>query len=185
METSQYRFTFERKMNEVFEALELDPKRALKIIQKEIDQRGKKIDANIMHSLRVVRAMVLDRNNRLEEAREEIFGVFTAMKESNIVDHYLLDTIQRTTSRMQESKLFTTKYLEVVEHLQGQNTGDKELTFKLYEGSLMYNKFAKAAKMAAKMVQAFNEPSFSLPQVQCLYMDSQAWLGGSQSPMTL
>ena len=32
METSQYRFTFERKMNEVFEALELDPKRALKII---------------------------------------------------------------------------------------------------------------------------------------------------------
>jgi len=39
METSQYRFTFERKMHEVFEALELDPKRALKIIQKEIEQR--------------------------------------------------------------------------------------------------------------------------------------------------
>ena len=32
METSTYRFTFERKMNEVFEALEVDPKRALKII---------------------------------------------------------------------------------------------------------------------------------------------------------
>ena len=119
METSQYRFTFERKMNEVFEALELDPKRALKIIQKEIDQRGKKIDAMIMHSLKVVRAMVLDRNNRLEEARDEIFGVFTALKESNTVDHYLLDTLQRTTSRMQESKIFNAKYLEVVEHLQG------------------------------------------------------------------
>lgn len=39
METSQYRFTFERKMNEVFEALEVDPKRALKIISKEIEQR--------------------------------------------------------------------------------------------------------------------------------------------------
>lgn len=80
METSSYRFTFERKMTEVFEALELDPKRALKIIQKEIEQRGKKIDENIMHSLQVVRAMVLDRNNRLEDARNEIFGVFNAIK---------------------------------------------------------------------------------------------------------
>lgn len=42
----------------------------------------------------------------------------------------------------------------------------------LYEGCLQNNKFAKAAKMAGRMVQAFGEPSFSLPQVQCLYMDS-------------
>ena len=53
--------------------------------------------------------------------------------------------------------------LEIVEHLQGRNTDDKELTFTLYEGSLMNNKFAKAAKMAGRMVQAFSEPSFSLP----------------------
>ena len=71
----------------------------------------------IMHSLKVVRAMVFDRNNRLEEAREEIFGVFTAIKETSGIDHYLLDTLQRTTARMQESKQFMTKYLEVVEHL--------------------------------------------------------------------
>ena len=77
------------------------------------------------------------------------------------------------------------KYLEIVEHLQGRNTDDKELTFTLYEGSLMNNKFAKAAKMAGRMVQAFNEPSFSLPQVQCLYMDSQKWLGGTGSPISL
>jgi len=32
MENSPYRFTFERKMHEIFEALEVDPKRALKII---------------------------------------------------------------------------------------------------------------------------------------------------------
>ena len=83
MESSQYRFTFERKMNEVFEALELDPKRALKIIQKEIDQRGKKIDENTMSSLRVVRAMVLDRNNRIDEARNEILGVFECIKNNS------------------------------------------------------------------------------------------------------
>ena len=34
------------------------------------------------------------------------------------------------------------------------------------------NKFAKAAKMAAKMVNSFKESSFALIQVQCLYMDS-------------
>lgn len=73
---------------------------------------------------------------------------------------------------MQESKIFSAKYLEIVEHLQAQNPDDKELTFTLYEGSLMNNKFAKAAKMAARMSQKFEELSFSLPQVQCLYMDS-------------
>ena len=80
-------------MNEVFEALELDPKRALKIIQKEIDQRGKKIEPTIMLSLRVVRAMVYDKNNRLEEAGEEVLGVLDQIKSSGAVDHYLLDTI--------------------------------------------------------------------------------------------
>ena len=62
-------------MHEVFEALELDPKRALKIIVKDIEQRGKKIEPTIMLSLVVVKAMVLDKNNRFEEAREEILGV--------------------------------------------------------------------------------------------------------------
>ena len=80
METSQYRFIFERKMNEVFEALELDPKRALKIIQKEVDARQGKIDATIMGSLRVVRALVLDKCRRTEEAKEEILGVLDLMK---------------------------------------------------------------------------------------------------------
>jgi len=81
--------------------------------------------------------------------------------------------------------MFLEKYFETVEKLQGRNPDDKELTFTLYEGSLKHNKFAKAAKMAAKMAKDFNEPSFILPQVQCLYMDSQKWLGGTQSPISL
>lgn len=163
METSQYRYIFERKMNEVFEALDLDPRRALKIIQKEIEVRAKKIDATILGSLRVVRAMVLDKCKRIEDAREEIFGVFAMILDTKVVDHYLLDTLSRTCSRMAESKIFMDKYLELVEKLQGLNPDDKELTFALYEGSLQNNKFSKAAKMAAKMAQQFKEPAFSLP----------------------
>ena len=185
METSPYRFTFERKMHEVFEALEVDPKRALKIIQKEIETRAKKIDESIMASLKVVRALVLDKCNRLEEAREDIFGVLKVLRDTSNIDHYLLDTIQRTASRMVEGQTFLAKYLELIEYLQGKNPQDKELTFTLYEGSLKNNKYAKAAKMAAKMVQSFGESSFSLPQVQCLYMDSQPWLGGTSSPISL
>lgn len=93
METSQYRFTFERKMKEIFECLELDPKRALKIIIKEIEQRHNKIEATTMLSLYVVKAMVLDKNNRLDEARDEILGVLNQIEKSQAVDHYLLDTI--------------------------------------------------------------------------------------------
>ena len=66
-----------------------------------------------------MRALVLDRNNRMEEAREEILGVLEQVREENMVDHYLLDTLQRTTSSMKDSKLFLAKYLEIVEHLQG------------------------------------------------------------------
>ena len=93
METSQYRFTFERKMHEIFEALELDPKRALKIVQKEIDARAKKVDPSILATLKIVKANVLDRNNRFDEAKAEIFGVLEQLNsEDQPVDHYLLDT---------------------------------------------------------------------------------------------
>ena len=66
---------------------------------------------------------------------------------------------------MNDSQLYLDRYLEVVEQLQAQNQEDKELTFALYEGCLKNNRFPKAAKMAGRMVQQFNEPSFSLPQV--------------------
>lgn len=66
---------------------------------------------------------------------------------------------------MQDGLIFMAKYLETVELLHTKNPDDKELTYTLYEGSLQNNRFAKAAKMAAKMVQSFNEHSFALPQV--------------------
>ena len=138
-----------------------------------------------MGALRCVRGTVLDKCNRVEEARQEIFGVLDQISSSETFDQYLLDTVQRTSRSMQESQIFAKRYLEVVEALQAKNPNEKDLTFMLYEGSLQNNKFSKAAKMAAKMAQAFNEPSFSLPQVQCLYMDSQKWLGGEQSPISL
>ena len=105
-----------------------------------------------MASLRVVRATVLDRCNRIEEAREEIFGVLDMIKSTELFDQYLLDTIQRTTRSLQEANIFKEKYLETVELLQTKNPNEKELTFMLYEGCLQNNKFGKAAKMAARMV---------------------------------
>ena len=72
MEKSQYYHTFDRKVREVLEDLEIDPKKALKTIQKEIDARGKKIEPIFMLNLRIVRSLCLDRNNRLEEARDDI-----------------------------------------------------------------------------------------------------------------
>ena len=74
-----------------------------------------------------------------------------------------MDTLQRTCRRMKKRNEILAKYLEVVEHFQEKDPEDKELTFTLYEGCLKSNKFAKAAKMAAKMAKDFNEPSFALP----------------------
>lgn len=77
---SSYAYLFERKMGEVFDHLDVDPKRALKTIQKEIDARGKKIAPSEMLQLRVVKALVLERNNRVTEARDEIFSIFNEIE---------------------------------------------------------------------------------------------------------
>ena len=131
--------------------LEIDPKRALKIVQKEIQQQNSKLDYSILGSLKVINALCLECNNRFEEADEEIFGVLTECRNANKADTYLLDTIQRTSRRMKKVKEIQAKYLEVVEHFQEQDPNNKELTFTLYEGCLKSGRFAKAAKMAAKM----------------------------------
>ena len=56
------------------------------MIQKEIDTRGKKLEIEQMMNLRVLRALVLERINRTEEAREEILGVLAEIRSNDIVD---------------------------------------------------------------------------------------------------
>ena len=90
----------------------------------------------MMLSLRLVRALVLERNNRAEEAREEVLGVLAEIKSNDMTDGCLLETYTRTASRMQDRKLFMAKYLEVVEYLLTKKPQDKDLAFTMYEGSL-------------------------------------------------
>lgn len=47
------------------------------------------------------------------------------------------------------------KYLELVENLLSKNPQDREVVMSVYESSLRCNKFDKAAKMAAKLVNNF------------------------------
>ena len=100
--TTTYSATLERKLTEVFDHLEVDSKRALKIVLKEIETRGKKIQQAELMQLRIVKALVLENNYRYSEARDELLGVLNEIKKNNLVDHYVLDTFLKTTSRMQE-----------------------------------------------------------------------------------
>jgi hypothetical protein len=43
VEPSPYQAVFERKMQEVFDFLDIDPKKSLRLIEKEISSRGKKV----------------------------------------------------------------------------------------------------------------------------------------------
>ena len=97
--------------------LDIDPKRALKLIQKEIDNRGKKLEPVLMLNLKLVLALVLERNNRADDARDEVLGVLKEIRENDISDPYLLSAFSRYVARMQDRSLFTAKYLEVVEYL--------------------------------------------------------------------
>ena len=52
-----------------------------------------------------------------------------------------------------------------MENLLTKNPKDREVVMSVYESSLRCNKFDKAAKMAAKLTNQFNDPSYMLAQV--------------------
>jgi hypothetical protein len=107
---SAYAYTFERKVTEIFDFLEVDPKKSLKIITKEIDSRGKKILKSELLQLRIIKGVVLERNLRVSEASEEIFGVLDDIEKEKILDHFLLDTLQRSVSRMIHKDQYMVRY---------------------------------------------------------------------------
>lgn len=149
---TNYTATLERKITEIFEHLEADPKRALKVVLKEIESRGKKIQAGELMQLRIVKALTLEESNRLVESKDEILSVLDEIRKSTAVDHYVLDTFLRTTQRMQDRNFYQQEYFKVIEILHSKNPKDKELTHSLYTGSLANGNFGTAAKMASKMV---------------------------------
>ena len=103
---SNYTATLERKITEIFEHLEADPKRALKVVLKEIESRGKKIQPGELMQLRIVKALTLEESNRLAESRDEVLGVLEDIKKMSTVDHYVLDTFLKTSQRMQDRHFY-------------------------------------------------------------------------------
>lgn len=77
---SNYAAIYDRKAQEVMDTLEVNPKNALKIITKEIDTRGSKILPHELMMLRVIKAVVTERNMRSAEAKQDIFGVLSEIE---------------------------------------------------------------------------------------------------------
>ena len=138
---SAYAPTYERKVKEIFEFLEVDPKKALKLIQKEIETRAKKILPTEMASLKIIKAYVLEKNLKIAEAKADVFGVFDELTKIDVVDHYCLDTLMSTVCRMIHRDEYMARYLQLVESLLGNHPKDKDLVKSCYEGSLKNNKF--------------------------------------------
>ena len=55
-------------------------------MQKEIDTKGKKILLTELLNLRIIRGIVLERNLKFQEAKEEILGVFDDMLKNDVTD---------------------------------------------------------------------------------------------------
>ncbi len=92
-------------------------------------------------------------------------SVFDEIAKNDIVDHYVLDTLVRTASRMTHKTEYMQRYQEVIESLQNNHPKDKELVKSVYEGSLRNNKFSQAAKMASKLTNNFSEQGYVLSQI--------------------
>ena len=119
----------------------MDPKKALKLIQKEIEVRAKKISPTEMASLKIIRALCLEKNIKIDEAKADVFGVFDELTKIDVVDHYCLDTLMSTCSRMIHREDYMTRYLQLVESLLTNHPKDKDLIKSCYEESIKNNKF--------------------------------------------
>jgi len=64
----------------------VDPKKSLRIVQKEIDTKGKKILLTELLNLRIIRGIVLEKNLKFQESKEEILGVFDDMLKNDVTD---------------------------------------------------------------------------------------------------
>ena len=86
--------------------------------------------------LKIVRALVLEKNLRVAEAKAEIFGVLDELAEKKIVDHFVLDTIKNTTGRMIHREEYLQRYQSLIETLLKEAPKDKELVSAVFEGSV-------------------------------------------------
>ena len=77
--------------------------------------------------LRVVRAVVLERNVKVSEARAEVMGVLDEIEKSSLLDHCLLETITRSVARMIHCDEYMARYLQIIESLVNEHPKDKEL----------------------------------------------------------
>ena len=165
MESTQqitpYQQGFERKVKEIYETLEVDAKKALKLVQKELEGKQKKQPIDML-MIRIVRAYVCERNLRQEEAMQEMFGVLSEIQTHKLVNHYLIDTFAMTAGLMNGAAELMERFIVVIEELHAANPKDKELVNIVYEVCLCEGKYDKAAKMASKLVSAFGEKNFAL-----------------------
>ena len=48
--------------------------------------------------LKIIKAIVLEKNQKTDEAKQEIFGVLVEMEKANVVDSNVHETFNRTIS---------------------------------------------------------------------------------------
>ena len=83
----------------------------MKLIQKEIETRAKKILSTELASFKIIRAFILEKNLKIHESRSEVLGVFKELMKNDIVDHYCLDTLMSSIYRMLHRDEYVAKYL--------------------------------------------------------------------------
>ncbi len=177
MQSSFNREAFERKISQIYESLEInDFKKAMRSINTLMD-KAKKSRPELLF-IRVTKAYVLDKQNKIMEAAKEVDQIIEEIKNNNIIDKHLID---QSEMLLREMGMFN-KLLTVLEELHKKNPKEKQLAEYLFNAYCQTNNFFKMNLMAKKLETTFGKKEYGLYAIPCLYLHSKE---KDASPMTL
>ena len=169
MQQQLNREAFERKISAVYDLLEVgNLKKALKEVLTLLEKP--KLHPVEKLYYRIVKAYVLDKCSRRQEALIDVDDIIKELLEGSVSDQPLLEQMDTILQEMGCSE----RLLVVREKLAQKFPQDKQVAIRLFSLYTFQNEYQKMSGMASKIEKAFGEKEFGLYSIQALYMFSQS-----------
>jgi len=114
-----------------------DYKKALRQVNSYLEKGGKKINLVEKLSYHLVKAYILDKSNRREEALGESSMVLATVRQENLNDLHLIEQAELVMREMGQYE----KVVEVLEEMHKKVPANKEVANKLFQAYTQSNDF--------------------------------------------
>lgn len=170
MQKSLNRESFERKISDVFDLIEIgNTKEAMRRIRTLLEKGEKKMHPVERLSYRAVESYVLEKSHRTAEAQALSGEIVKEVIEGNINDQPLLELLDQVLTEVGSYELL----LKMRESIAAKNPGDLQLAAKLFTQYTSQNDFQKMSVKATQLEKSLGNPDYALYAIQAYYLNSR------------